>query len=209
MKKFFDMDSPIMSALSVAADLLVLNVLTFLCSLPVVTVGASLTALNAVCIRMIRGEGSSVIKEYFRSFRQNFKNGMLFGLFLLVVTAVLWYDYRAAMTYAPLLRFGIAAIAILVLAVALYAFPLIARYEAPLRKTIQNAVLLTVGYFPRTLLMLMFTIGLWLAGFTFVRVLAPVLGMFGFSLPCYVCCLLLGAVFQKLEENEKETDSLS
>ena len=209
MKKFFDMDSPLMSGLAVAADLLVLNVLTFLCSLPIVTVGAAFTAMNAVCIRLIRGEGSSVVKEYFRAFRMNFKKGTIYGLFLLAAIFLLWYDYQAALAFAPVFRFGIAAIAILLLALSQYVYPLIARYENPLLTTVKNAALLAVAYFPRTLLMLMFTIGLWLAGFTFVRILAPVLGMFGFSLPGYVCCLLLGVVFQKLEENREETDSLS
>ena len=99
--------------------------------------------------------------------------------------------------------------AILVLALVQYAFALMARYENPLFTTVKNAALLAVAYFPRTFLMLMFTIGIWLAGVVFWRILAPVLLLLGFSLPCYVCCQLLGIVFQKLEENQRETDALS
>ena len=209
MKKFFDMESPLMSGLSVAADLIVLNLFTLLCSLPVVTLGAALTAMHAVCIRLIRGEGSSVARDFFRAFRQNLKKGMIFGLLLLAAAMLLWFDYQAALVYAPPLRFGIAAIAILVLALVQYAFALMARYENPLFTTVKNAALLAVAYFPRTFLMLMFTIGIWLAGVVFWRILAPVLLLLGFSLPCYVCCQLLGIVFQKLEENQRETDALS
>ena len=68
---------------------------------------------------------------------------------------------------------------------------------------------LCVAYFPRTLLMLMFTIGFWLACITFLRIMGPVLLLFGISLPSYICCMLLGEVFRKLEEDQAENNTLS
>ena len=203
------MDGPIMSGLSAAADLLVLNLLTILCSLPIFTVGASLTALNVSCFHIIRQEGSSVVKGYFLAFRSNFKQGTFLGLLFLAAAALLYFDYLAALTYAPLFRIGIVAISILLLAVFEYAFALLSRYENTLSATLKNAAMLSVAYFPRTLLMLMFTIGFWLACITFLRIMGPVVLLFGISLPCYICCMLLGEVFRKLEEDQTENDTLS
>ena len=203
------MDSPIMSGLSAAADLLVLNVLTILCSLPIFTIGAAITALNESCFHIIRQEGSSVARGYFRAFRSNFKKGTFLGLLFLVAAAFLYFDYLAALTYVPVFRVGIVAIAILLLAVFEYAFALLSRYENTLIATLKNAAMLSVAYFPRTLLMLMFTIGFWLACITFLRIMGPVILLFGISLPCYICCMLLGEVFRKLEENQTENDNLS
>lgn len=203
------MDGPIMSGLSAAADLLVLNILTILCSLPIFTIGAALTALDESCFHIIRQEGSSVVKGYFRSFRTNFKKGSLLGLIFLAAAILLYFDYLAAQTYAPLFRVGIFAISILLLAVFEYAFALLSRYENKLSATLKNAAMLCVAYFPRTLLMLMFTIGFWLACITFLRIMGPVLLLFGISLPSYICCMLLGEVFRKLEEDQAENNTLS
>ena len=118
-----------MSGLSAAADLLVLNLLAILCSLPIFTIGAAVTALDDVCFRMIRQEGSSIVRGYFHAFRANFKKGTLLGLLFLAAVALLYFDYLAALAYAPVFRVGIAAIAFLCLAFFSYAFALLSRYE--------------------------------------------------------------------------------
>lgn len=79
MKRLFDMDNPLMQALGILADLMVLNLLTIVCSLPVLTAGAALTALNATANRILRGEERSVTGDYFRSFRENFSKGVGMG----------------------------------------------------------------------------------------------------------------------------------
>ena len=194
-----------MSGLAVAADLLILNLLTVVCSLPIVTIGASITSMNAVCIRLVRGESNSVLSEFFRSFRSNFKKGTLLGLLLLAVSALLYFDYLAAQNYVPAFLIGITAIAILFLAVFEISFAMLARYENTLLLTLKNSALLAVAYFPRTLLMLMFSIGFWLACVVFFRIMGYVLFMFGLSLPCYVSCMLLREIFNKLEEKQTES----
>lgn len=201
MKRLFDMDNPVMRALSVAADLLVLNLLTLLCSLPILTAGAAFTALNDVIIHIVRQEEGYIVKPFFRSFAGNFKKGTVLGILLLAAAVFLYFDYLAALVYIPPLRAGIAAIAVIVLAVAMYAFPLLSRYENTLGGTLKNAATLSVGYFPRTLAMAAFAVGFWALALRFIRYGAPLLMMFGLSLPCYVCVLLLNGVFNKLENH--------
>lgn len=199
MRKIFDMDNPFMKALSVAADLLALNLLAFLCCLPVITAGAGLTAMNDLIVHLVRREESYLVRPFFRSFRANFKQSTLLWLLFLAAGLLLYFDYHAAAVYAPPLRYPIAAIGVLLLAIGMYAFALLSRYENTVWGTLKNAVSLAIAFFPRTLGMVVFTLAFWLLALHFYQIGAPVLLLFGLSLPCYVGALLLKGVFEKLE----------
>ena len=204
MWRIFDMENPVMRALAVACDLLLLNLLALLCGVPVITAGASITALNDLTIRIVRQEDEYIVRPFFRSFADNFRKATLLWLLVLLAAALLGVDYLAALSYIPALRVGIIAIGIIVFAVALYAFALLARYENSLRATVRNAAVLSVAYFPRTLGMLAATVLFWALCFRFYQIGAPVLLLFGFALPAYFCALLLDGVFRKLDENAPE-----
>ena len=207
-KRIFDMENPLMRALSAICDLLVLNLLTAVCCLPVVTAGAALTALCDQSLHYVRDESTGIVRTYFESFCSNFKKGTLLGLIFLAAAVVFYVDYQLAAAILPPLRVAVAAAALIVGAIAFYAFFLQARYENTIVQTLKNAASLSVAFFPKTLGMLLFTVGLWVVCLTFFQYALPVLLMFGFSLPTYIAALLLDGVFQKIEpENEtKESD---
>ncbi len=207
MRRIFDMDNPVMKALAVAADLIVLNLLTLLCCLPVVTAGAALTALYDRVIHLVRGEDSYLIKPFFRSFAGNFKKGTIFWLLLLLAAVILTFDYLAALAYIPGIRYGVLAIAVLLVALAQYVFALLSRYENTLRATLKNAAILAVGYFPRTAAMTVCAVGLWMLAFRFAQIGAPVLMLFGLSLPCYINALLLRGVFNHLDDPDGDSSA--
>lgn len=200
MGKLFDMENPFMKTLSTAADLLVLNLLTLVMSLPLITLGCAVTAMNSVVISLVRSEEGYLVKAYFSAFRANLRKGVLLGLLLEAALAFLCLDYLAALSTVPLLRVGVFAIGLLVLAAAIFSFALLARYENTLGGTLKNALALAVAFFPRTLLMLLFTVGFWLACIHFYQFGIPLLLLFGLALPCYVNNLLLKEVFHTLEE---------
>ena len=198
------MENPFWQGLSVIADMMLLNLMTLLCCAPLITRGAALIAMNDVVIRISRQEEGSIAKGYWKAFRSNLKKGSLSGLLLLLAAGILYFDYLSAVVYVPAFRYGIAALAVLLLAIAVYFFALSARYENSLFATVKNAAILCVAYFPRTLGILVFTLALWLLGIQFYRVGAPILFLFGFSLPCYVAILLLRPVFARLEQGKEE-----
>ena len=68
-----------MRTLSVVADLIVLNLLTILCCLPVVTIGASLTALNATVMKILRSEETAPAKDFFGPFGKISKRAQPWG----------------------------------------------------------------------------------------------------------------------------------
>lgn len=203
MKWFFDMNNPVMRTLSMIADVVVLNLLTLVCSLPILTAGAALAALNDACIRLVRSEDGELARDYFRAFRANFKNATLLWLLFLAAVGLIYFDYLAALTYVPQFRAGIFAVALIVLAIAFYAFALLTRYDNSLWATLKNAARLTVGFFPRTLVMLVFAVAFWLACFHWFSFGSLILLLAGLSLPVYVNAVMLDGVFRKLENSSQ------
>ena len=72
MNSFFNYEGPFFNVLNRLSDLVILNVLWFICCLPIVTIGASTTALYYVTIKIVNDEDAYVAKNFFKSFRQNF-----------------------------------------------------------------------------------------------------------------------------------------
>lgn len=200
MKWLLDLENPVMRSLGTVADLMVMNLLTIVCCLPVVTIGAALTALNATVIKVVRGEEGALVRGYFRSFRQNFPKGSALGLFFLLTVVMLWVDGLMLNDYLPVLRPVFLIMALLVLTLGQYAFAMFARYENTLRGTLKNALCLAVGYFPKTIGMTAFTVAFWLLPLQFLSCGVPILFFFGLSLPCYVSILLMQSIFANLEK---------
>lgn len=197
-----------MAALSVAADLLVLNLLTVLLSLPLITAGAAITAMHSIVIKIVRGEDCYTVKPFFKEFAANFKKGMLLSLVMIVSAVVLYFNYRAAKAYVPQMRVVAIAFGIIVLAVLFYAFALTARYENTFAATMKNAVILSIAYFPRTLFMVVCAVGLWFVCIHVYKIGIPILTMFGFSIPCYVNILLMNKMFRKLEGDPDDNNDI-
>lgn len=164
MSKLFRMDSPLMRFLTKIADLMVLNVLFCVTSIPLITIGASWTALYSVTLKMVRDEEGSVSRSYFRSFRQNFRQATLLWLGVLVVLALLVLDIRvlngmAGGTAPGLLRVGVEILALLGIMVLQYLFPSLARFEASLADTLKNACMMALAHLPKTALMTAAVVG--------------------------------------------------
>ena len=164
MSKLFRMDSPLMRFLTKIADLMVLNILFCITSIPLITIGASWTALYSVTLKMVRDEEGSVSRSYFRSFRQNFRQATLLWLGVLVVLALLVLDIRvlngmAGGTAPGLLRVGVEILALLGIMVLQYLFPSLARFEASLADTLKNACMMVLAHLPKTALMTAAAVG--------------------------------------------------
>ena len=134
-------------------DIIVLNFLTVLCSLPIITLGASVSALYHTVRRMQRDEGS-LYRGFFRAFKDNFKQATLLWLVVLG-TGVMWGFTMFFYSASQIAFFRALNVLVLVLWVmaASWVFPLQAIYYNPVKTTLKNAVICMVAYLPRSLLM--------------------------------------------------------
>lgn len=214
MRNLFNYENPFIQFLVRMGDLIILNVLFILCSAPVVTLGASLTALHRVTQNMLFEQEEPLLKAFFRAFRQNFKQSTLAWLVELVVIVSLVCDVLLVMAYfngglAKAMYILVAVLAILVAGVYAYLMPLIARYENGMRQQVNNAVVLAIIKLPKTLLLVFLN----LLPVILVLISVPVFVqtlifwvVIGFAFVSFIESSILKPVFQQLEKgNESVT----
>ena len=151
MKNFFHPDGPVVRFLGRIAELMALNICFLLCCLPVVTIGASVTALYGSLFA--RDDQGAV-----RRFRENFRQGTVLGLILGAIGLVLIMDFQLLSQLEgsfALVKYLVYLTALCWAGVSSFAFGLAARFRDGLGRILKNALLLTVSMLPRTVLMVL------------------------------------------------------
>lgn len=92
----FSEDHPFGRGLSYLMDLLVLNLLWILCSLPIITMGASTAALYDQTMQMHRGDYVGLVKPFFKRFAQYMRRGLGISLIAVAVGAFIAVDFIVA-----------------------------------------------------------------------------------------------------------------
>ena len=150
MSGFFSPKSPLWRAMSKIADLLWLNILFVVCCVPVFTIGAALTAMYSVTFKMTVNEEGSISRDFFKAFRENFKQATYLwlimagiGLFILADTFIIAYLPAQIQEIA---MYVLAGIGVLFLITFSYLFPLQSRFENPIKRTLMNALLISIRH---------------------------------------------------------------
>lgn len=152
--KFFGIDGPFYKFIQTLFDLIKINFLWILFSLPIVTLGGATIAAFDVTMQMAGGEEGHVGRDFIASFKRNFKNGIPYGLLLIFCAYVVWLDFslfnQIEGNPVILLIMGMVAAFVFLLSF-LFAFALQARYENTLIRTFKNSADICTRYFVRTL----------------------------------------------------------
>lgn len=203
MRKFFQADSPLMRTLNTMADLMILNLLTLLCSIPIVTIGAAVTALYDALWKLDNDEGR-LTRNYFAAFKSNFKKATLLWLIFLPLGIVIFLNFISVFTADTSLLgtiFSLFAFVWWAFAVA-WAFPLQSRFENTVWGTFKNSILFPLGYFPRTLGMATLNMLPWIMlmepGFHYyLALVGPVWFLLYFALAAFLNLKLLAKPFDR------------
>ena len=159
MGRFFNMDNKFFVFMGKVADLCMLNLLCIACCIPVVTAGASLTALYYVTLKMVRNEEAYIFRSFFKSFKENFKQATIINVIMLIVAVLLYLDTNIAgnmgQTTGKILRMIFAVFTLLYVMVLLYVYPLLAKFYNSVKTTFKNAILMAIRHLPYTILMLL------------------------------------------------------
>ena len=94
MSRIFDADNAFFRFMSRVADALILNLFFLITSIPIVTIGASYTAMYYYCTKAVGNEEGYLWKSYWKSFKTNFVQGFLMELFFVVVGVILYVDLK-------------------------------------------------------------------------------------------------------------------
>lgn len=211
------MDNGFMRALSRIADLMILNIIFLICCIPIVTIGPATTAMYYVTMKMSTNEEGYIVRGFFKSFKQNFKQALVIWIGLLVTGIVLWMDLailrNATGTIYTAMRVAIMVTLIFYIMLLLYVFPTLARFYNSIRTTLKNSVIMAIADFPRTLVMVAIIIAAFFVtlynGYTFWYGLLFWL-MLGFATVAYANSYFFKQIFAKYipEEEKPETDDL-
>lgn len=163
MDRIFNMDNPFFRALGKLADLMILNILFIISCIPIVTIGAALTGMYYVTLKMAENEEGYIFRSYWKSFKQNFKQATIIWLIMLFFGIVLVLDLLilrdATGTMVNALRIMVTAVGVLYLITLIYVFPILSRFYNSIKLTIKNAFIMAIADFPRTIVMVLITIG--------------------------------------------------
>lgn len=201
----FSLEGKLFKGLTKAGDFIILGVLFIVFCLPVITIGASVTASFYAGIKLVRDEESYVYKDFMKSFKQNFVQGLLLEIVHAVIGALLIVDLWAAMTwgFAQDSQVGIIFVFVIIGVIAiwvsnvLYSFAMLSRYDNKIFQTMKNALILGTHHLPQTIIMLIATVGL-----TYFTILYFTAFIVTVPLILYVNSFIFSSIFKHLEKRQ-------
>ena len=211
--KLFNPDSRIMIFLSRVADLVILNILWLVCCIPVVTIGASTTAMYHVIRHWQKDSVSSIMRDFFQSFKEDFKQATPVYLILLIPTvevvmnAMLIFnpENSAAVPSYLLVIWFISAL--ILLFISSFVYPVMAFFADSIFKTLRNAMVLALANLPRTILISILNllpVILLFVNLSFFLQSSIFWLLIGGALVAYLNMSILKPVFKKLVPSEFE-----
>lgn len=219
MNRFFNMDNKFFVFMGRVADLIILNLLCILCCIPIVTAGASITAMYYVTLKMARDEESYIVRSFFKSFKENFKQATIINVIMLVTALMLFLDLSIVRNmdgtlYKVLFSIFI-AFTFLYLLLFLYIYPVLAKFYNTIKNTFVNAFLMAIRHLPYTFLMLVISLVpiaiFFIPSFQIQSIALMLFFLMGFAVVSYCNSKFLVKIFDNYvpkEEDEDNSDKL-
>lgn len=185
MSNFFSKSSIAMRFLSGLGALIIANFLFIITSIPIFTIGASLTALYRITFEIHMGNDPFVIRDYFRYFKENFKQATLVFVPSVVLFTVWGANLFVLYNYLDKswrwVQFPVIIMMVIAGAVLVYMFPMIALYEQKTTKMLRDSALISIGNFPITFFIVISYVAKYL-----LYDLMPFTGIIMLSLYCFM-----------------------
>lgn len=189
-----------MKSISKGFKLILVNCLWLICSLPLFTIGASTCAACYVCLKLLNDEDGDIYTWFFKSFKENFKQGTIIWFF--VAPAL----YAASLCWTLLIGddagfFGkigcVGYISVLTIS-AVFLFPLMAHYHNSIKSFVKNSFVLGLQYLTKTLIeaiLIVLVAALW--SFNFITQIIGLFFMPGIII--FIMCFYAKPVFEYLD----------
>ena len=207
MTNFFNVDNPVWKFIGNLWDFFLLSVLWLVCSIPIVTIGASTTALYYVTLKMASDQEGKLWQQFLKSFRENWKEATIIWIGFLLVGVVLVIDVLYGLTSGTNLASAIlifsVVVGVLYLCMLSFVFPLLARVDNTPMAMIKMAGGVVVQNFLPVLAGVLVMAGFVLVGlFVFSPVLVVVPG-----LPAYINSRIYNHIFERYHLNLSDEDT--
>jgi len=203
MSNFFHYENDIMNALTRIVDAFVLGLLWLVCSIPVVTMGASTTAFYYAYNKSVRQRRSYAWKSFFDGLKMNLKQSTIIWFIFLGIGLLVILDYiilsslvESFPVVTPFVGFFI-ALFIAVIMWGLVLFPYIGRFQNETKAILKNVVIIVIANFFKVILL--FVLFVFILALTFWL---PVVGLFAPAVYMWMANMILEQIFRKYMTEE-------
>lgn len=218
LAKIFNYDNPVFRFFIKVGYIWWLNILWLICSIPIFTIGASTTALVYSCMKLQKDEGY-VTENFFKSFKENFKQATGIWLIYVVIGVALIGDliYWNQVDSSNLKLIWAVTLALLIpySYSLLYVFAIQSKFVNTIKNTIHFALVLPLKYLKYTFPMLVIVgIVVYLNAVTVIMVNFVTMNI-GIGIVAYLLSFYYRKIFsfyipeEKQEENEESADTVS
>ncbi|MCR5331139.1 MAG: DUF624 domain-containing protein [Lachnospiraceae bacterium] len=165
MAKFFNPENAFFTTINKIVDTIWLSLLWTICSLPLFTIGPASCGLYYATVKVTRRNRSYVTKEFFKSFKQNFRTGAPASIIFLVFAWVMWVDYQyskalsdTGSTMGNVYLIVFVAGAVIEAFLLMWVFPLLSRFTVTLPQLIKSTLAISAKHFVRTFILILIAI---------------------------------------------------
>lgn len=206
----FSMDSAFYRFISRLGDLMVLNVLFLIGCAGIITIGPSLTAMYTVLLKLVRNESGYIAREYWRAFRDNFRQAAVLWGISMLLGVLLYFDIimsdLAGGAAAGGLKIVFLFFGMIYVSVLSYLFAVQSRFENTIWNTVKNSFWMAVGYLQFTISVLvleLLPLFMILVRPQMFWYLLPVMLTVGFAAVGYVCAHIFNHIFKNYMPSEE------
>lgn len=193
MGSFFNMEGGFFNILGKAFDVIAISLIYIICCIPIITIGPATTALYYTTAKSIRKDRGYTTKEFFHSFRQNLKPGIIMGLIytsLFLVMSFNIYAVRAMDNKMSSILFPIyLSISLFIAMTAIYSFPNLSRFTLSVKQIMKNSFFMSIRHIGSTFIMLILVV---------IAVLGVVLFPYAIIFMPGVTCLLISLMMERI-----------
>lgn len=197
--------------MSKVADLCILNIICVVCCIPVITAGASITAMYYVTLKMVRNEEAYIVRSFFKSFKQNFKQATIINLIMLLIGLVLYVDLNVSKAMqggaGQIFQIIFMAFVLIYFILFLYVYPVLARFYNTIKNTIKNALFMAIRHLPYTVVMVLIAVCplllLLVKSYQIQSTLFVLFLLMGFALIAYCNSYFLAKIFDNYMPKEE------
>lgn len=215
MSGFFSADNKFFVLMSKIFDVMVLGLLWLVLCIPVITIGPASTAIYYTMVKVIRRERSYLLKEFFRSFKLNFRQGAVLTLIYAVLAVLLYVDVtyilelsKEGSKYSSMMVGMFIVLAVFTIFTVVYIFPLLSRFTVTIKNLIKWAFFISIRHIGWTLLLAVMFVGTaFLLYFSFFFM--PPLIIFLPGLYTLLASFPMEHVFKRYMPQEEESDEES
>lgn len=196
----FKFDSALVRFLNFLADIFILHLLWFVHSIPIITIGASTTALYYSMMKRLNSDEGEILNNFRQSFKSNFKKSTIIWIIVLIISFILAIDFRFSLLLKDHVRAMMLTAYVVVFIpfcfTVLYVFAVQAKFENTIINTIKNAFIMSILNLPYTILLIIIPV-IYFIACIYIPMLLFLLFALGSGLYAFVACAIFNKIFKK------------